>query len=286
MTEELEKLSGYYQEGKLAHAYLISTNNNVKTLKVLLKVIKNIFCVQKYSDNCNKCSLCHLIDINNLPSLKIISPEGNLIKKEQIQELKHLFSKSSQYTKESIYIILNAEKMNKEAANTMLKFLEEPDGNVIGFFLTNEKENVLLTIQSRCQLIDVNFENKDFEKYNLTTDEYCNYLNLTTEYLRNLEDNKDSILINNGLIDYEKKDIIIFFKLCLTIYNQELESRFVTNINCDENFKFLNKFSNENLEEKIKLIVEILKEIQYNVNVNLLLDKFVLKMEGVNNEII
>ena len=156
-SSELENLIYYYREKKLAHAYLISTNNIEKCKQVLLNVIKNIFCVQDYSENCNKCSLCHLIDINSLPSLRIITPDGNYIKKDQILELRNAFSRESQFTKESIYIIQNAEKMNKESANTMLKFLEEPLGNVIGFFITNQKENIMPTISSRCQILEIDF---------------------------------------------------------------------------------------------------------------------------------
>ena len=51
---ELEKLINYYRDGKLAHAYLISTNNILKCEKILLKVIKNIFCREKYSDDYQK----------------------------------------------------------------------------------------------------------------------------------------------------------------------------------------------------------------------------------------
>ena len=107
----LEELSTYYHNGNLAHAYLISTNNIDKCIKTLLNVIKSIFCMHEYTENCNKCSLCHLIDLGNLPSLKIIEPDGSFIKKDQIINLITSFSKSSQFTKENIYIIKNCEKM-------------------------------------------------------------------------------------------------------------------------------------------------------------------------------
>ena len=166
-------------------------------MKVLLNVIKNIFCVEEYEENCNKCSLCHLIDLNNLPSLKIIEPDGNFIKKDQILELKHFFSKQSQFTKENIYIIKNCEKMNKDSANTMLKFLEEPDGSVIGFFITNHEDNVLATIKSRCQLINVTFENENYEEFNLSQEEYDNYLNIIDKYLKNIENDNGELILNN-----------------------------------------------------------------------------------------
>ena len=72
------------------------------------------------------------------------------------------------YLCESIYIIKHCEKLNKDSANTMLKFLEEPEGSVIGFFITSHEDNVLPTIQSRCQHISVVFENFEYENYELS----------------------------------------------------------------------------------------------------------------------
>ena len=256
-------------------------------MEVLLNVIKNIFCVNEFQDKCNKCSLCHLIDLNNLPSLRIIEPDGQFIKKDQILELKHLFSKDSLYTKESIYIIKNAERMNKDSANTMLKFLEEPTSNVIGFFITNEKDNVMLTIQSRCQIIEVDFENDDNETLNLTKDEYNYYLDLTKTYLENIEMEKKKLILYNKeyLSDLDKDKITIILKIMLKKYQELLEAK-VKNKTLTGDFAFLNKLSYNNVKGKLDLLIECLKEITYNVNLELFLDKFVLKVDEINNEII
>ncbi len=265
---------------------MLSTNNISKCLEILLNVIKNIFCQEEYSSNCNKCSLCHLIDLNNLPSLKIINPDGNFIKKEQILELQHFFSKDSQYTEESIYIIKNAEKMNKEAANTMLKFLEEPTGKVIGFFLTNDKDNVMLTIKSRTQVIEVLFNNEENEKYDIDMDTYHKYLEIINNYLQKLEIEKKELILYNRvyLSDLEKEDIKKIFQIILDIYNDELSSRYKIN---DSFLKldYLHKLSVDNLQKKINLLIEFLKELTYNVNTDLLLDKFVIEMDGINNDL-
>lgn len=232
-------------------------------------------------DDDKKSSLCHLIDINNLPSLKIIEPEGNFIKKDQILELKNLFSKESQYTKESIYIIKNAEKMNKESANTMLKFLEEPEGNVIGFFITNHIDNVLLTIQSRCQHIEANFLNEIHEKLNISKEKYDEYFTIVERYLNNIELDKKELILYNKIYfnDIEKIDIINIFKIILEIYLKVLN-----NDNIEEKLIYLKSINKNNIKKKVNLIIEILKQLSYNVNLDLLLDKFVIEMDGVNNE--
>ena len=283
--EELEKLGKYYHEGKLAHAYLISTNNIDKCMKVLISVVKNIFCVQEYSENCNKCSLCHLIDLGNLPSLKIIEPDGTFIKKEQILELESSFSKSSQFTDVSIYIIKKCEKMNKESANTMLKFLEEPEGNIIGFFITNSINNILPTISSRCQHIEVNFENELYEKLNIEQEKYIELEDIVINYLQKIEiEKKANILYNKEcLLDLEKEDLTNIFKIILDIYQNKLENKYLNNIK-DDKFEFLNNLNENNLKKKVNLIIEVLNELLYNVNIDLLMDRFVLEMEVINNE--
>ena len=283
-SKNIEKLVEYYHANNLAHAYLISTNNIPKCLETLLNAIKNIFCEKEYKKDCNECSLCHLIDINNLPSLKIITPDGIFIKKEQILELKYLFSKSNLYTKEAIYIILNAEKLNKESANTMLKFLEEPDGNVIGFFITQEKDNVIATIQSRCEFILANFDNSPWEKYNLTEEEYNKYYELAVQYLSKIEEEKKKLIIYNRELwkEYSKDEIKTVMQIILDIYNHALENRFISSDK--KALDFLKNLTNKNIYAKIKLIIRLLNEINYNINLDLFLDKFVIEMDGINNE--
>ena len=279
-VNELEKLVTYYNDGKLAHAYLITTNNIEKCQKVLLNVIKKIFCSENnYQPDCNKCSLCHLIDIANLPSLKIIEPDGSMIKKDQILELKSLFSKSSLYTKENVYIIKNAEKMNKESANTMLKFLEEPDGFIIGFFITNNIDGVMLTIQSRCQHINVTFDSNIKENLGLQEEEFNKYYEIAQNYLEKIENEQKELILYNKtfLKEFEKKEIIYIFKIILDI----CEARLIKHIK-EEKTHELSSLSVE--KKKISLIIEFLKRITYNVNVDLLLDWFVLEMDGLNNE--
>ncbi len=275
----------YYHEDRLAHAYLISTNNNQKCMEVLLNVIKNLFCDDEYSEKCNRCSLCHLIDINALPSLKIINPDGALIKKNQVLELRNIFSKSSQITNKNIYIINQCEKMNKESANTILKFLEEPSDNVIGFFITNHLDNVLPTIQSRCQQIDIIFQNELFEDLDIDKDKFDELIEIVSNYLNDLEvERKELILYNKKYFsEMEREDIKIILKILLDIYQNYCNNCY--NIeNKYNNYNYLKSNSPTKLKRKVDLIIKILGQINYNVNIELLLDRFVLEMDGINNE--
>ena len=120
--EVVKNLIDLYREKKLAHAYLIETNNITKCYEDIKVIIKNINCFHEYKENCSECNLCHLIDENTLPSFITIEPDGKNIKKESIEFLKNAFSKVPIYTENNIYVIKYAEKMNGTAFNKMLKF--------------------------------------------------------------------------------------------------------------------------------------------------------------------
>ena len=142
-----------YHENKLAHAFLVETNDKEKCYHNILEFLKRINCPTTYQDGCKECNLCHLIDTQSLPSIITIYPDGQNIRKEQILDLKKAFQTKPTFSKYNVYIIMGAEFLNSASANTMLKFLEEPEDAILGFFLTNNKENVIETIKSRCQVL-------------------------------------------------------------------------------------------------------------------------------------
>ena len=107
LNEVFNQLENLYHEQKIAHAYLIETNNTDACYSELLRLIKKIVCPNEYKEKCNKCNICHLIDLNNLPSLITVEPEENTIKKDQIEMVKNAFANKPIYTKENIYIIIN-----------------------------------------------------------------------------------------------------------------------------------------------------------------------------------
>lgn len=279
-VSDLNRLLEYYHENELAHAYLIETNNQERCYSDLINIIKAINCPKIYKNNCEECNLCNLLQNNYLPSFIVIEPDGKNIKKEQILDLKNRFSTVPTYTKENIYIIKEAEKLNSSSANTMLKFIEEPEDHIIGFFLTNNINNVINTIKSRCEIIRNNYHQEE----NVILDNP--YMNIVEQYLINIEQQKSLIENNKKIIlsSYnERKDIENIFKLMLEIYQKSIEEK-----RAPKNQFFLEKFSfllEKDIEELIKkeqIIVKYLDQINYNVNIELFLDKYVIELSGLN----
>lgn len=280
----LNELVNKYREKRLAHAYLIETNNYLLALSDLKEFIKIINCPEEFNEDCNKCNLCNLINKNNLPSIKIIEPDGASIKKSQMEELKESFSTKPIYSKYNIYIINNAEKLNSSSANSMLKFIEEPTEGILGFFITNNKDVMIDTIKSRCQSIILKYDSKnlidrlginseDYEKYKETIRKYLNKINS-----KELINNKNEILT----IYPERKDVINIFQIIFNIYYENF-----LRINIKEydeetaNIVVINE-KNENFIKKLNIISKIIEDLSYNVNMEQELDKFVIEMRDSN----
>lgn len=281
-VKEIKNLVKYYHENKMAHAYLIETNNIEKCLSDLLVVIKQIFCQNEFKEDCNKCNICNLINQNYLPSLIIISPDGMNIKKDQIIELKKKFSTVPVYTKENIYVIKNAEKLNGASANTMLKFLEEPEPNILGFFITDNANNVISTIRSRCEIIKFIYDSDELN-INSIKNEYNDKYLVAIDYIYGLEVEKSKgILYNRDVIlckFKERDNIKLIFKIMLIIYEELLKK--VMRLENDFDFLKIDKLSEltkNDVLKRINLIIQFIEDIDSNVNIELLLDKFVIEL--------
>ncbi|MEG0794239.1 MAG: hypothetical protein RSG95_00395 [Bacilli bacterium] len=282
-VEEFEKLVRRFRENKLSHAYLIETNNIDNCFVDLTILIKKIDCPENYSANCVKCNLCNLIEQRLLPSLIVVEPDGKNIKKEQILDLKRSLIMLPTFTKNNIYIIKNAEKLNDSSANTMLKFLEEPNDFVIGFFITNNVNNVIDTIKSRCEILNINYTLEE----NVEKEEYLKYNECVKNYIIKTEVEKTEKIMYNRLIilnEYtEKFDIENIFKLITSIYEHTLNKKLGINAGKEvyKDFEFLEKISIKGLIKRINLLTEFLNNIKTNANVELLMDKYIIELSDL-----
>ena len=138
----------------LSHAYLLSGNPGTPLLNVAKYLAKSILCDNPDPLACNNCITCLRVDDENYPDMVVLDGSQNNIKKEQVTSIETQFDKSALETKGiMIYIVHLVENMGDAATNSILKFLEEPDSNIYAFLTTNNENNVLPTIISRCQLM-------------------------------------------------------------------------------------------------------------------------------------
>lgn len=145
----------------LSHAYLLVGNPGTPLLEVAKFLAKSIICDDPSPLACENCITCLRVESNNYPDVIILDGSKGTIKKENILNIESRFEKSAFESKGvMIYIINLVENMGVEAVNSMLKFLEEPDSEVYAFLTTNNQNNVLPTILSRCQILHLKTINR------------------------------------------------------------------------------------------------------------------------------
>ncbi len=142
------------KHGRLAHAYLFE--GDMGTGKHLLTswLAKRLFCTEVVDNEpCGRCNNCLRIDAGEHPDVRLIEPEGQSIKVDQIRQLQQEFVRSGFESRLQFFTIRQADKMNASAANSLLKFLEEPQGDFVAVLETDAPGKILPTIQSRCQVL-------------------------------------------------------------------------------------------------------------------------------------
>ena len=103
---------------------------------------------------CNRCKSCQLNHAQTHPDLKVVTPEeGKQLKIDQIRELQGFFSNTAQQGGKKLVILGPAESLNVNAANALLKSLEEPSDGTHLLLFSHQMSGVLATIRSRCQLL-------------------------------------------------------------------------------------------------------------------------------------
>lgn len=276
VNPKINNLVNSYHENKFSHAFLFVTNDIDRCRNDVLELIKVISCPSSYSDDCKTCNLCYQIDKGSLPNLIQIYPDGMNIKKEQILNIEEHFSAKPIYLKNNIYIINNADKLNKAAANTMLKFLEEPEDNILGFFITNNKEQILDTIKSRCQIVLVNYDDCEL----LTSDEkFSNIKELSQIYLKSLLiEKKDGIILNKMVFTesvLDRNELHNCLKFWMMLFTDAIKQKDLNE------FDFLYNIDIYKLININKIVFNTLKNVTTNVNMELLMDGFVLEVEKI-----
>lgn len=275
---------------KISHAYMIETNNVSYSYDLAISFAKCLLCNNNYTNNdkCKDCNICKNIDDNNYPDLQIVKTEKKEIKKEQILDLEEKFSTKPLYGKYLIYIIPNAETLNSSSANTILKFLEEPNENIIAILLTNNIYNILDTIVSRCQILTLSSDNKInnniFLKYLKDQEDQNNFIKSITEKIINfyndLEIKKtkiiveiDKLLINDQFGLY----LTIGLNLYIDILKYKIKhenSNFYDYINI---ISFISENNSiDDIIKKIECLNKFLKDINYNVNKELFINNFII----------
>jgi DNA polymerase III, delta' subunit len=144
-----------FEKKRLAHAYLFEGERGTGKREAGLLLAQSEFC-ENLKDGyipCGKCIQCRRIESGNHPDVYIVEVDGQSIKIDQIRDLQRAFSKKGMETNRKFYMIVHADQMTASAANSLLKFLEEPPAETTAVLTAENGQDLLPTIRSRCQPI-------------------------------------------------------------------------------------------------------------------------------------
>ena len=138
MLDKYKEYENFYKiiknsinSNKISHAYLFEIDDSINVDEFRKDIVKIIITNdgKKYNE------LLVIIENDNYQNVRYIFPDGQYIKKEQIEVLQEDFSKESFDNNKKIYVIVGAENLNKTSANKLLKFLEEPSSDIVAILI-------------------------------------------------------------------------------------------------------------------------------------------------------
>lgn len=262
---------------QISHCYIFEGPKGMGKYDLALIFAQSLLCSDFHQEPCNICSNCVKMNSMNHPDLHIINQDEKAIKRENIDELIDLVYKKPYESNKKVFIIKDANDMTTQAANTLLKTLEEPPGDSVVILLTTNINLLLTTITSRCQIIK--FRNisketiKNFLKEHFNTEEEI--ADLAANYSKGILNKAVNIINLSDNILKEREEII---KLFDKIINTDSEIIYEV-----ENYFEENK---DNIDSIIEIIMLWIRDIIFVENdmENLVINKDFINLAKLHGE--
>ena len=249
MNSAFEFLQKSYQQERLVHAYLFFGGNLLDMVETAKGFAKLVLAADATTSS--------LIDAEEHANVITIRPDGKNIKKEQIIFLKDEIAKKSVENRAKIYIIEDADKMSLTAANSLLKFLEEPAPDVYIILIAPSREVLLPTLLSRCVSLGFksNVETAAIDPAFLTI-------------IGQIELGEPFHMLVAGNSEIFKERTPDFLTALARFYRREID-------------RALNSPAHlQRCTKRIRAILEAQHNLRYNMNIQLCLDKLALDFDS------
>jgi len=162
-TTQWANITKQYNDQSLPHAFLFTGLKGIGKLHFANCLVSFLLCERKQdAQACGECKQCKLIQAQTHTDFRLLGPEdgGAVIKVDAIRSLVEFFTLSSLQGGSKITILCPAEALNHNAANALLKTLEEPAGQSIIILISHTAGKLLPTIRSRCQVVEFDTPNQ------------------------------------------------------------------------------------------------------------------------------
>ena len=278
-----------------------------------MEFAKAINCEKKGLDACEECISCSKINSLNHPDVFIIhkEKESSFIKIDKIRDIIYQASLKPYEARKKIFIITDAEDMNEESQNALLKILEEPRDNQIFILTTSHISGLLPTVVSRCKFVKFNLLSQAqiqellIERHGFNEDEAVLFSHMALGSLARAIafKNKDEVRERDRMLNdfFFRKRAIFREEVCdekkysnleeslqmlLFWYRDLLVSKFTEDktvfLNADriqEILSYSARFSAEKIERDISSVMKTIGYIKRNINPKMALFNMALELE-------
>jgi len=146
------QLLALHDQQRLGHAWLLSGFPGIGKLLLARHLARTLLCDSPVAgEPCGSCTSCHLFGVGNHPDFRQFQPEKKQLTIDQVRDSIELALNTSQRGGMQILLFEPAEAMNQNAANALLKLLEEPPARTLLLLVSHQPGLLLPTIRSRCQ---------------------------------------------------------------------------------------------------------------------------------------
>ena len=163
-ASQWQRLVQLAADQKMPHALILSGHSGVGKRHFAEAMGYYLLCLSPVNKvPCGRCKGCELNQVGTHPDLFILEPEdgSRVIKIDQVRKLTEFVAKTSQQGGSKIALINPVEALNVNAANALLKSLEEPSGDTVMFLVTQSPTQVIATIRSRCQQMEFGLPSRE-----------------------------------------------------------------------------------------------------------------------------
>jgi DNA polymerase-3 subunit delta' len=151
----VDMLMGALRTGRAATSYLFAGEQGIGKRFTALNFIKALDCLNQVDgDACGECKNCTRLDHGTRPDFMLIEPEGGIIKVDRIRGIEEALSFKSYEGGTKAALIDDADLMNINASNALLKTLEEPPSQSMIILVSSRPDLLPMTIRSRCMRIN------------------------------------------------------------------------------------------------------------------------------------
>ena len=149
--EVISYLLNDLKTGRLAHGYLFIGKGGIGKKTLALSFAKSILCQKGQEGFCGSCSSCRRFDMETYSEFLGFFDTGEKVKIETVRDIIEEETLKRYEGSYRVILIENVERMTTEAANALLKVLEEPNSGTIFLFTATNKDDILPTILSRVE---------------------------------------------------------------------------------------------------------------------------------------